>query len=342
VPRSWGFWTSYKLEILERYLDAFTTASKRSPEIVYLDLFAGEAENVDRVTKLPIEGSPRIALGISDRPFTRLRFFELEPKVTELRQALTVEFVRRDWLLYEDCNTSIEQALVDLRSARAGFAPTFAFIDPNGPHCRWRTLQTLAAHKGPPTKTKVELWMLFPEGFFTRLLPTSGILRGEDNAAITAMFGDAHWHAIWEAQLDGEIDPAAARDEYVNLMRWRLEAELGYRWTHQLEIRNARGVPLYHMIFATDSKPGHDIMSHLYDRAAREFPNMAREARMQREQQRLEEVGQYDLFSSAGGLDALGGVTGSPAEGPEQFYEHRPPEVPREHDQASCQYCWIL
>ncbi|HEY1734656.1 MAG TPA: hypothetical protein VGG23_09425, partial [Acidimicrobiales bacterium] len=43
--------------------------------------------------------------------------------------------------------------------------------------------------------------------------------------------------------------------------------------------RNTRDLPLYHMIFATDSKPGHNIMTHLYDQAAAEFPAMAQEAR---------------------------------------------------------------
>ncbi|HXN59496.1 MAG TPA: three-Cys-motif partner protein TcmP [Acidimicrobiales bacterium] len=93
MTRSWGFWTSYKLDLLQRYLEAFTTAAKRSPEIVYLDLFAGEPENIDRMTKLPIDGSPRIALGVTDPPFTRLLFFELGPNVTRLREALEMNFL---------------------------------------------------------------------------------------------------------------------------------------------------------------------------------------------------------------------------------------------------------
>src|SRR5271170_127878 len=63
VARSWGFWTRYKLELLQRYLDAFTTTTKNlSSKAVYLDLFGGEPENVDRDTLNPIDGSARIAL----------------------------------------------------------------------------------------------------------------------------------------------------------------------------------------------------------------------------------------------------------------------------------------
>ena len=38
--------------------------------------------------------------------------------------------------------------------------------------------------------------------------------------------------------------PAEAREKYVNLMRWRLESSLGYRFTHPFELRNLRDVPL--------------------------------------------------------------------------------------------------
>jgi three-Cys-motif partner protein len=88
MARSWGFWTQYKLDLLQRYLDAFTTATKKSEKIVYLDLFAGEPDNVDRDTESPIDGSPRIALDITDRPFSHLRFFEMGSNIAKLREAL--------------------------------------------------------------------------------------------------------------------------------------------------------------------------------------------------------------------------------------------------------------
>ena len=61
-------------------------------------------------------------------------------------------------------------------------------------------------------------------------------------------------------------------------MRWRLERILGYRWTHPLEMKDTRGVPLYHMIFATDNEAGTEIMEHLYSAAASEIPAMQKEA----------------------------------------------------------------
>jgi hypothetical protein len=56
AERPWGFWTESKLDMLSAYLPAFTTASKRSPSTVYLDLFAGQVTNVSRDTGRQIEG----------------------------------------------------------------------------------------------------------------------------------------------------------------------------------------------------------------------------------------------------------------------------------------------
>jgi hypothetical protein len=75
------------------------------------------------------------------------------------------------------------------------------------------------------------------------------------------------------------ISGADAREEYVNLMRWRLERELGYRFTHPFELKNTRGGTLYHMIFATDHDAGTRIMESIYINAAKRVPEMQKEAR---------------------------------------------------------------
>ena len=41
MARYWGFWTRGKLDLLRRYLDAFTTACKSQDEIIYLDSSVG-------------------------------------------------------------------------------------------------------------------------------------------------------------------------------------------------------------------------------------------------------------------------------------------------------------
>ena len=292
MARQWGFWTKGKLDILRDYLDGFTTASKSLHEILYFDLFAGEPGNVDRITQEPIESSPWVALGTKSAPFTRLRFFELS-HAKALEDALHDDFPRRDLKVYAgDCNETIHAALDEL--APWNWAPAFAFIDPNGPDVAWATLEALASFKAG-RKYKVELWMLLPVPMFVRLLRVDGAeVRPQDEGRITEMYGTDRWRTIYEARVDGELEPAAATDEYVNLMRWRLENVLGYKRVHSFEVRNEQGHPIYFLLFATDHEVGDRIMSHLYQRAIVDFPKMREDAINERRgAQRLFDVADY-------------------------------------------------
>lgn len=298
--RTWGYWTRAKLEVLDKYLRAFARASKGVSDRVYLDAFAGEGSGVDRLTGEEFAGSARIALDVDDPPFTKLRYFELASHAAALEWRLRSEYATRDIVVYGgDCNDTIPRALDDLRDFR--WAPTFAFLDPDGMELAWATIQKLADHKRgyrPERSTKpefkVEMWMLFPSGGLIRTLALDPEkLRDADAERATRLFGTEAWRPIYDARRAGEIDCSEARDRYVNLMRWRLQEDLGYEWTHPLEIKNVMGNPIYHMILATDNQAGTDIMSDLYTDAARRIPQMREEALAQQRafrQERLFEV----------------------------------------------------
>jgi hypothetical protein len=123
--------------------------------------------------------------------------------------------------------------------------------------------------------------------------------------------------------VDEAITPAEAREEYVNLMRWRLQTVLGYVWTHPLEVLNERGGPLYHMIFATDHDAGDRIMRHLYAQAAADFPAMREAARSRRARDRERNAGVMSLFEEPPDLDLR-----APVGRGEHFYEYVPPWPP--------------
>lgn len=320
MARYWGFWTRGKLDLLRRYLDAFTTASKSQEEILYLDLFGGQPSNLERLTGQDLDGSARIALNVDDARFSRLRFFELEPYASRLSQSLKSDFPGRDLeVVAGDCNQTISSALGSL--AHVNWAPTFAFIDPNGPDVHWSTIEALAKFKKPTLK-KTEIWLLLAVGMFTRTLRVDGSVRPEDAAKLTNLYGTSQWEEIYRARVDGRLTPGEAREEYVNLMRWRLENVLGYQWTHPLEIFNEGGSSIYHMVFATDHPAGNKIMTDLYRKAASEFPAMREAARRRRTRLALEEEGQFSLFGAE--IDDLT----APVSANETLYDYTLPDAP--------------
>ena len=101
-----GAWTAQKLQILEGYLQAYTTALKRQNfQLVYVDAFAGtgyinvdspEANQglpsldvgVDEPTANVLKGSALLALEVTERSFDRFLFVEQNPTyVQELNQS---------------------------------------------------------------------------------------------------------------------------------------------------------------------------------------------------------------------------------------------------------------
>jgi len=276
-------------------LHAFATASKRSEERIYLDLFAGTTENRDRKTGELIIGSAQIALA-TDPPFTRIHLFELPANASRLETELRAQFRGRSITVHPgDSNSEIGRVLRNLHDLR--WAPTFAFIDPNGPDFHWDSLIQLAAFRADQ-KTKVELWLLLPVDLFVRTLPVDGgHVREADASRISRMYGTEDWRYIYDARLRGALAASDARDEYVNLMRFRLERRLGYSWTHPFEVANEAGRPIYHMLFATDHPAGTTIMTDIYNKAATEFPAMRKLSKERLKQARDAETGVLSLFS---------------------------------------------
>ena len=163
-PRSWGWWTQQKLDILGAYLGAFTRASKTASQTVYLDLFAGRPDNVsrDRDPRV-IRGSARRALE-TQPPLTTMRFFELESRAERLKQRLAAEYPDRAGtfkVVPGDCNVTIGAVLAELDDLN--WAPTFAFLDQQSTEVHWATIEALARHKRPD-KWKTEIWLLFANG----------------------------------------------------------------------------------------------------------------------------------------------------------------------------------
>lgn len=306
-PREWGWWTRQKLDILGAYLQEFARASSKVEERIYLDLFAGWAENRDRDTGEQFLGSVHRALAA--RPeFTRVCLFELASKAAALRETLADMYPGRSGItVYPgDCNATIPRAFADLASVR--WAPTFAFVDQFDSEIRWRTLQQISRFRRGATKA--EMWILFGTSFYQRGLnvkkPMMDARYGEE---MTAMFGTEDWVPIIQARRQGALTPGGAREELLNLMRWRLQDELGYRFSYSLTMINTNGHDLYDMIFVSDHQAGEKIMRHLYGKAKGEQGELLRQAQRRRNERRRADAGLVPLFEVEDGATAVSSVS---------------------------------
>ncbi|WP_280267471.1 three-Cys-motif partner protein TcmP [Nocardia wallacei] len=285
-------WTSNKLQILGDYVDAFNIASKSAKERIYLDLMAGQPENVDRHTGSAIDGSPRRTLA-APHGFTRHVFFELPGHAETLEYALRKDFPDKDFRVVPgDSNETIDAVLAELRPFRQ--APTFVFIDQQAAEVAWSTIVKISQFKGQRPRTKPEIWLLVSPMFVARGVRGRNSDRFRER--VTRFYGTNKWLIIQSAREDNEITPDQYREEMTNLIRFRLGEHLRYRYTHRIPMRLLNGSTIYDMVFASDHYVGDKIMRNLYAKAAEREPRMMAEARRLARIQQESKGGLLTLF----------------------------------------------
>ncbi len=168
-----GDWTEVKLDLLKKYLVAYTNALKNQPFAkMYVDAFAGTGyREINAQKDVPglfmeqaeaeeahfFDGSARLALQVSPS-FDRYIFIEESPKRLEELRTVSLEFPplagKMDFR-QGDAN-SILPALckeTDWKKTRA-----VLFLDPFGMSVDWGTMQAIAQTKA------IDVWILFPVG----------------------------------------------------------------------------------------------------------------------------------------------------------------------------------
>ena len=277
-----GQWTSTKLDVLAKYLRAYTTAlkDKPSPEHpfrkAYIDAFAGTGYRTARrdrdedasSTALPfpdlaapdpqqlLDGSARLALKVEPR-FDRYIFIERDAQRCRALEALKGEFpdlapaIRVE---QGEANKEIRKICAKDWSAHRAVL----FLDPYGMQVEWQTIEVIASTKA------IDLWLLFPLGIgVTRLLTRSGEIPKGWRMRLDKLLGTTDWYDEFykvehEADLFGTDEERVVKATNETIARYfndRLKmifpgvAEPGV-------LRNSLGNPLYLLCFAAGNDRG--------------------------------------------------------------------------------------
>ena len=160
-----GAWTQEKLEVLRKYLVAYTNVLKNQRlERYYIDAFAGTGDRTSHRDKAPklfelpefellTKGSARVALEI-EPPFHRYIFIEKRKSCTSALEHLKDEFPKRNiTVLHDDANEAIQRIC---RTTDWRFNRAVLFLDPYGMQVDWETLRAAAATKA------IDAWIFIP------------------------------------------------------------------------------------------------------------------------------------------------------------------------------------
>ena len=275
-PRFGGPWTEKKLEILHRYLNAYTTALKNQPfTLHYVDGFAGAGsytESVDEYAEFHEfrHGSTRIALEIEDKPFDRLVFIEKDAGSAEALLDLTGEYLGR-WIeiIQGDANVKVPEFCRDM----GNLDRAVVFLDPWATQASWTTVEAIANTK------KIDCWVLFPLNAVTRMMPVDKEPREAWANQLDRIFGGRkYWQDTYKdsPQLSFlDNDPRRARapgsEQIAARYRGRLRTAFHRVANKSLTLRNSTNAPLFEMFFAVGNPSGAAPAMRIADHILRDW-----------------------------------------------------------------------
>jgi three-Cys-motif partner protein len=198
-----GPWTQQKLEVLSKYLSAYTKIFAKNPKArfyttSYVDAFAGtgvirrpalggfaslfpeiaEAEEQFR------KGSVRRALEV-EPSFDKYVFIEKSAKKCKELKAVAAEFPQKKVdVINEDANSALLKWCSDFNTQRER---AVVFLDPFGASVEWKVISALAKTRA------VDLWILFPSSAVNRMLMRNRKPQGALAERLTKVFGTADW-----------------------------------------------------------------------------------------------------------------------------------------------------
>ena len=257
APAFGGRWTEKKLDILESYLDAYTTALKGQQfELWYIDAFAGtgqiELTKEDQEDQYEfgrfVSGSAERAIGIGDKPFDRLVFVEQRPdRCAELEALKTAHSSRNIIIENADANNYLTNLGADWRGRRG-----VLFLDPYATQVEWTTLVRISEFEA------LDMWVLFPVYAISRILPR--LRRPEENweARLNTIYGDESWRRLYQENRQPNLFDMDERergiDGLLEIYKSKLSDLFGDRFLRTSRpLKNSKNSNLFELIFCAGS-----------------------------------------------------------------------------------------
>lgn len=269
-----GSWTQDKLEILRRYLDAYTTVLKNQPfTLIYIDAFAGpgnwqpgstySSDDYFEFNEMLI-GSPNIALEVDDKPFDNLVFIEQNPKhLPSLGLLSSANPHRNIAIIDDDANVALPKICGGLDHLERAVV----FLDPFATEVSWTTIESIARTR------KVDCWILFPLMAITRLMPVDREPDEEWAVKLDRVFGGRQY---WK----GFYAPASQQTFWSQgtiQQRERGSSQIAERYRNRLNTVFDRGAPtrrvlknsqnsaLFDLFFAASNPNGAPVATRIAD-----------------------------------------------------------------------------
>jgi len=245
-----GDWAKEKHDYLRRYISATWGVRakflppKGSGGAAFVDLFSGPGRCCVRGNKADlIDGSPLIALGHTEAPFTKVIVCDLDPENVEALDARTAQHSDRTVVVGGDCHLLIDRIVNEIPPH--GF--NMALIDPfSANQLRFDTIKKLASFK------RMDLIINWPtqdlKRNYDRNQHEMNEILGTDDERAVVLTPEDTVRKIEE--LRGQLGQFGYQNEQVR----------------DMPVKNSKHVILYHLVFASKSSKGNQIWKSITQR----------------------------------------------------------------------------
>jgi len=263
-----GKWSEDKLDLLKKYLEAYTKIMKNRKwcrGYYYIDAFAGTGKPQAKDEQRFIDGSPRCALTIQN-PFSGYYFIEKTRWRVEKLRALKREFGQVPIeILKGDCNQILVKEIIPL-FPYSSFKRALLFLDPFGMSITWDILER-SSH--PKT---IEVILNMPIMAMNRacLLNNPDKLTRRHIEMMNNFWGNDDWQKIVYRDVltlfgSAKIKNCIDSKELSNYFVQRLRSIFNFV-SRPLIMRNSNNAPLYCLIYAGHQKVAKDIVESIFGR----------------------------------------------------------------------------
>lgn len=261
-----GYWSELKLEIIEKYGSAYTTAFKNSRNLkkYYIDGFSGAGVHLSKHTGAQIEGSPARALKVLPA-FDAFYFIDVNPKKTAFLQSRWGN--RSDVHIYTgDCNDILrKEVLPKIKFER--YERALCLLDPYGLQLDWEVMLQAGRSRA------VDMFLNFPVMDMNR----NAIWRNPDKVPkggterMTKFWGDESWKKAAyaearQARLFGAPEMVKqGNEEIVDAFRKRLKKVAGFGFVAEpLPVKNSTNAVVYYLFLASPKSVAEKIISGIF------------------------------------------------------------------------------
>jgi three-Cys-motif partner protein len=263
-----GRWSELKLEIVEKYGAAYTTAFSgrrgRNLEKYYIDAFSGAGVHLSKETGRQVEGGPARALKVRP-PFDHFYFIDMNPEKTAYLKILCegrkdVDIVADDATFY-----LTHKLLPNIQFEK--FNRALCLLDPYGLHLDWEVMRQAGQTRA------VDMFLNFPVMDMNRnaiwknpeRAPQDGIVR------MTRFWGDETWKQAAYAdspQYEFFSNPDRVKqdnDAIVAAFRERLIKVAGFSFVPEpLPMKNRNNAVVYYLFLASPKPVAERIIEGIF------------------------------------------------------------------------------